>query len=73
MTLHIDDDCMSLEVNGTVTRVAVRLGYLWRVTGWPRLLSGNEAITALTSRLAPFLAQWRSAVRGCSARGLHGA
>jgi hypothetical protein len=48
MTLHIDDDCMSLEVDGTVTRVAVRLGYLWRVTGWPRLLSRNEAITALT-------------------------
>jgi len=41
MALHIDDKYMPLEAGGTVTRVAVRLGHLWPVTGWPRLLSRN--------------------------------
>jgi hypothetical protein len=48
MALHIDDDYMSLEAGGTVTCVAVRRGHLWRVTGWPRLVNRNEAITVLT-------------------------
>ena len=52
MALHIDDDCMSLEADGIVTRAAVRPGHLWRMTVWPRLLNRNEAITALT------LAEW---------------
>jgi hypothetical protein len=60
MSIKINDDSMSLEIN--------RLDHLWRVTGWPRLLSRNEAITALTlaERLAngygdddPFVVGWR--------------
>jgi hypothetical protein len=52
MALHINDDSMSLEVNGAMVKAAIRLDNLWRVTGWPRLLTRNEAITALT------LAEW---------------
>jgi hypothetical protein len=47
MALHINDDSMSLEINGAVVEAAVRLDNLWRVSGWPRLLTRNEAITAL--------------------------
>jgi hypothetical protein len=47
MALHINDDSMSLEINGAAVKAAVRLDNLWRVTGWPRLLTRNEAITAL--------------------------
>jgi hypothetical protein len=63
MALHINDDSMSLEINGATVKAAVRLDKLWRVTGWPRLLTRNEAITALV--LAgygdddPFVAGWR--------------
>ena len=68
MALHINDDSMSVEINGATIDAAVRLDNLWRVTGWPRLLTGNEAITALTlaERLlsgrradAPCVAAWR--------------
>ena len=68
MALHISDDSRSLEINGATVKAAVRLDTLWRVTGWPRLLTRNEAITALTlaERLAngygdddPFVAGWR--------------
>jgi hypothetical protein len=52
MGVHITDDSMSLEIGGATVNAAVRLDNLWRVTGWPRLLSRNEAITALT------LAEW---------------
>jgi hypothetical protein len=52
MALHIDDDHMSLKLDGAEARAAVRIGALWRVTGWPRLPNRNEAITALT------LAEW---------------
>ena len=52
MGVHINDDSMSLEIGGATVNAAVRLDNLWRVTGWPRLLSRNEAITALT------LAEW---------------
>jgi hypothetical protein len=47
MALHINDDSMSLEINGAAVKAAVCLDNLWRVTGWPRLLTRNEAITAL--------------------------
>ena len=40
-------DSMSLEINGAMVDAAVRLDNLWRVTGWPRLLTRNDAITAL--------------------------
>ena len=68
MALHINDDSMSLEINGAAVKAAVRLDNLWRVTGWPRLLTRNEAITALVlaERLLvgygdddPFVAGWR--------------
>ena len=68
MALHINDDSMSLEINGAMVDAAVRLDNLWRVTGWPRLLTRNDAITALVlaERLLvgygdddPFVAGWR--------------
>src|ERR1019366_7170812 len=68
MSIKINDDSMSLEINGADITAAVRLDHLWPVTGWPRLLTRNEAITALTlaERLAngygdddPFVAGWR--------------
>jgi hypothetical protein len=73
MALHIDDDCMTLELNGTKTHAATRVGCLWRVTTWPRLLNRNEAITALTpaewllsghSADAPCAAAWREELNG---------
>jgi hypothetical protein len=48
MSIKINDDSMVLEINGAEITAAVRLDHLWRVAGWPRLLSRNEAITALT-------------------------
>jgi hypothetical protein len=68
MSIKISDDSMSVEINGAEVVAAIRLDHLWRVTGWPRLLSRNEAITALTlaERLAngygdddPFVDGWR--------------
>ena len=68
MSIKINEDSMTLEINGAEITAAVRLDHLWRVTGWPRLLSRNEAITALTlaERLAigygddgPFVTGWR--------------
>jgi hypothetical protein len=41
---------MSLEINGAEITAAVRFDHLWRVTGRPRLLTRNEAITALNAR-----------------------
>lgn len=67
-SIQIDEDSMSLEINDAVTTAAVRVGALWQVTGWPGLLSRNEAITALmlADRLLaghgehdPFVAGWR--------------
>jgi hypothetical protein len=65
MGVHITDDSMSLEIGGATVNAAVRLDNLWRVTGWPRLLSRNEAITALT--LAEWLLSGRSADALCVA------
>lgn len=55
MSIEINKDFMSLEINGAQITAAVRVDHLWRVTGWPGLLTRNEAITALTlaERLAP--------------------
>src|ERR1017187_105265 len=59
MAINIHDDSMSLEINGATVNAAIRLGNLWRVTGWPRLLTRDEAITTLT--LAERLLSERSA------------
>jgi hypothetical protein len=68
MSIKINEGAMSLEINDAEVIAAVRLDRLWRTTAWPRLLSRNEAITALTlaERLAngygddaPFVAAWR--------------
>jgi hypothetical protein len=42
MSIKVNEDSMLLEINGAEITAAVRLEYLWRVTGWPRLLSRNE-------------------------------
>jgi hypothetical protein len=49
MALTINDDSMSIEVGGSMVTAAVRYDAdLWKVTGWPRLLTRDEAIKALT-------------------------
>jgi hypothetical protein len=55
MSIEINEDLMTLEINGAEITAAVRVDHLWRVTRWPRLLTRNEAIMALTlaERLAP--------------------
>jgi hypothetical protein len=65
MALHINDDSMSVEINGATVKAAVGLDHLWWVTGWPRLLTRNEATTALT--LAEWLLSGRSADAPCVA------
>jgi hypothetical protein len=52
MAVRINDDSMSVEINCVTLDKAERQGELWRVNGWPRLLTRNQAITALT------LAEW---------------
>lgn len=68
MAVRINDDSMTLEINGEVVSAAACVGGRWRVTGWSRLLTRNEAITALVlaERLAagygdddPFVIGWR--------------
>ena len=65
MSVHINDDSMSVDINGATVKAVFRLGGLWRVAGWPRLLTRNEAITALT--LAEWLLSGRSADAPCVA------
>lgn len=49
MAIQIDDDFMTLQIDGTTIAVAKRLsGGWWEVTGWPRFFDRNRAITALT-------------------------
>jgi hypothetical protein len=36
MLIKINEDFMSLEINGAEITAAVRLDHLWRVTGWSR-------------------------------------
>jgi hypothetical protein len=44
MSIKVNEDSMWLEINGAEITAAVRLEYLWRVTGWPRLLSRQRGI-----------------------------
>lgn len=49
MSIKIDDDFMSLEVDGKVVATAKRrTGGWWEVSHWPRFFDRNQAITALT-------------------------
>jgi hypothetical protein len=49
MTLKINEDSMTLEVDGAVIATARRLtGGWWEVSHWPRFFDRNQAITALT-------------------------
>jgi hypothetical protein len=49
MPIKIEDDLMSLEVDGTVLVTATkRAGGWWEVSYWPRYFDRNQAITALT-------------------------
>ena len=49
MAIKIDDDCMTLEINGEVVSEARRRpdGW-WEVDYWPRFFERDQAITALT-------------------------
>lgn len=58
MTVRINDDSMAVVIDGVTRDRAERQGDLWRVDGWPRLLTRNQAITALT------LAEWLRSGRG---------
>jgi hypothetical protein len=50
MAIKIEDDLMSLEVDGTVVATArKRPDGWWEVSHWPRFLDRNQAITALTT------------------------
>jgi hypothetical protein len=49
MAININDDVMSLEINGKVIATArERGGGWWEVSYWPRFFDRNQAITALT-------------------------
>ena len=49
MPIKIEDDLMSLEVDGTVLATArKRADGWWEVSYWPRFFDRNQAITALT-------------------------
>ena len=49
MSIKIDDDFMSLEIDGKVVATAKRrTGGWWEVSHWPRFFDRNQAITALT-------------------------
>jgi len=49
MAIKIDDELMTLEIDGNVIAVAERrTGGWWEVTRWPRFFDRNQAITALT-------------------------
>jgi hypothetical protein len=49
MSIKIEDDLMSLEVDGAVLATAKkRTDGWWEVSHWPRFFDRNQAITALT-------------------------
>jgi hypothetical protein len=49
MPIKIEDDLMSLEVDGAVLATArKRADGWWEVSYWPRFFDRNQAITALT-------------------------
>jgi hypothetical protein len=73
MAIEINEDRMSLTVDGTEIATASRTGDRWTVSTWLEPLSYNEAITALTlaERLAhgygdddPFVVAWREELAG---------
>ncbi|HUK67272.1 MAG TPA: hypothetical protein VLW50_00700 [Streptosporangiaceae bacterium] len=48
MACTISEDSITMEFDGAPATVAVCLDDLWQITWWPRLLTRDEAITALT-------------------------
>jgi hypothetical protein len=49
MPIKIEDDFMSLEVDGAVLATArKRADGWWEVSYWPRFFDRNQAVTALT-------------------------
>jgi hypothetical protein len=49
MPIKIEDDLMSLEVDGTVLATArKRVDGWWEVRYWPQFFDRNQALTALT-------------------------
>jgi hypothetical protein len=49
VAIKINDDCMTLEINGKVISEArLRPDDWWKVDYWPRFFRRNQAITALT-------------------------
>jgi hypothetical protein len=49
MPIKIEDDLISLEVDGAVLAMATkRADGWWEVSYWPRFFDRNQAITALT-------------------------
>jgi len=68
MAITISEDRMLLTINGAEIARATRVGDRWSVNTWPRSLTYNQAITALTlaERLSqghgrddPFVITWR--------------
>jgi hypothetical protein len=72
MATRINDDFMSVDIDGAVIATATRAGDGWTVTNWLRRFTRNQAITALTlaERLAagygdddPFVSAWQEELR----------
>jgi hypothetical protein len=69
VAININDDFMTLEIDGKIIATArERVDGWWEVTNWPRFCTRNQAITALTlaERLLtghgeddPFVIAWR--------------
>jgi hypothetical protein len=74
MSIKINEDCMTLEIDGAVIATATCVGgHEWAVDTWPRYFTRNQAITALSlaERLAmgygeydPRVIAWREEL-GC--------
>jgi hypothetical protein len=69
MAITINEESMSAELDGTVIATATRTAGHWTASNWPRALTRNQAITALTiaEYLAtghgdddPFVIAWRA-------------
>ena len=48
MSIKIDVDVMSLEIDGKIVATARRTGAWWEVNHWPRFFDRNQVITVLT-------------------------
>ncbi len=47
--IKINDDCMTLEIDGVlISQARRRPGGWWEVDYWPRFFDRNQAVTALT-------------------------